>query len=127
MLRSYLLSLQFKISSIDRWVALLRENPLYAILSGFSFGNTPGIGTFYDFFDRLCNSDSNNLSPKERLIQAKVKKGALKGDKTPADTRSLSSRLLPFFQRHLFLPIMPLPLFSGSIRNNFSFLPFTKG
>ena len=47
MLRSCLLSIKFKITSITRWVALLKENPLYAILSGFSFGDVPGIGTFY--------------------------------------------------------------------------------
>jgi len=109
MLRSYLLSIKFKITSITRWVALLKENPLYAILSGFSFGDTPGIGTFYDFFSRMWDSDSNNLSPKERFPKPKVKKGKKKGDKTPADTESISSRLLPFLKRH---PITPNHAFS---------------
>lgn len=49
MQRSYLLSIDFKINSITDWVAAMKTNPLYAILSGFEFGNTPGIGTFYDF------------------------------------------------------------------------------
>lgn len=35
MLRSYLLSIKLKITSITKWVQLLKENPLYAILSGF--------------------------------------------------------------------------------------------
>lgn len=109
MLRSYLLSIKFKITSITRWVALLKENPLYAILSGFSFGDVPGIGTFYDFFSRLWDSDSNNFSPKERYLKTKVKKGKKKGDKTPVDTESISSRLLPFFQRH---PVKPSHAFS---------------
>ena len=73
MLRSYLLSIKFKITSITRWAALLKENPLYAILSGFSFGDVPGIGTFYDFFSRLWDSDSDNLSPKERFLKPKRK------------------------------------------------------
>ncbi|WP_243140877.1 hypothetical protein [Candidatus Galacturonibacter soehngenii] len=63
MLRSYLLSLKLKVTSITAWVSLLKTCPLYAILSGFPVGDTPGIGTFYDFFSRLWISDSNNLSP----------------------------------------------------------------
>ena len=50
MLRSYLLALKLKVTSITVWCRMLRETPLYAILSGFPFGDTPGVGTFYDFF-----------------------------------------------------------------------------
>lgn len=109
MLRSYLLSIKLKVTSITKWVSMLRESPLYAILSGFSFGNTPGIGTFYDFFDRLWDSDSDNLSKMERFPKPKVKKGKKKGDKTPANTETISSRLLPFLVRH---PIKPNHAFS---------------
>ena len=49
MQRSYLLSIDFKIHSLTDWAAQLKINPLYAILSGFEFGDTPGVGTFYDF------------------------------------------------------------------------------
>lgn len=104
MLRSYLLSIKFKVSSITKWVAMLKENPLYSILSGFTFGDTPGIGTFYDFFSRIWNSDSNNFSQKERIPKPKVKKGKKKGDKTPANTETISSRLLPFLERHTIKP-----------------------
>ena len=38
MLRSYLLALKLKVSSITVWCRMLKETPLYAILSGFSFG-----------------------------------------------------------------------------------------
>lgn len=50
MLRSYLLSIKLKITSITDWVSRLKECPLYAIISGFSPDDVPGIGTFYDFF-----------------------------------------------------------------------------
>ena len=53
MLRSYLLALKLKVTSITVWCRMLRETPLYATLSGFHFGDTPGIGTFYDFFSRI--------------------------------------------------------------------------
>lgn len=36
MLRSYLLSIKLKITSITDWVSRLKECPLYAIISGFS-------------------------------------------------------------------------------------------
>lgn len=96
MLRSYLLSIKLKVTSITVWVSMLKECPLYVIISGFPVNDTPGIGTFYDFFDRMWLSDSNNLSPNERFVKPKVKKSKKHGDKTPTDTSSICSRLLPF-------------------------------
>ena len=82
MQRSYLLSIDFKVHSLTDWAAQLKINPLYAILSGFRFGDTPGVGTFYDFLNRLWDSDSDNLSPHIRpLKKKKVKKPKQKGDK----------------------------------------------
>lgn len=63
MQRSYLLSIDFKVTSITEWAAQLKINPLYAILSGFEPDNTPGVGTFYDFINRLWNSDDDHMSP----------------------------------------------------------------
>ena len=80
--RSYLLSIDFKVDSITDWAAQLKLNPLYAILSGFTFGNTPGVGTFYDFFNRLWDSDSDNLSPHMHPVKKKkVKKPKQKASK----------------------------------------------
>nr|WP_294698173.1 hypothetical protein [uncultured Anaerostipes sp.] len=59
MQRSYLLSI--KVSSLTQLAAQLKINPLYAVLSGFEFGDTPGVGTFYDFLNRSWDSDSNNF------------------------------------------------------------------
>lgn len=63
MMRSYLLSLAMKKTSITSWCRELKMNPLAAILSGFPVNNTPGVGTFYDFFDRLWMGSSDNLRP----------------------------------------------------------------
>ena len=49
MQRSYLLSIDFKVTSITEWAAQLKINPLYAFLSGFKTDDTPGVGTFYKF------------------------------------------------------------------------------
>ena len=62
MLRAILVSVEFKITSYTRFAADLKENYLHAIISGFSVGDTPGIGTFYDFHRRLWLSPEKNLS-----------------------------------------------------------------
>ncbi len=96
MQRSYLLSIDFKVTSITDWAAQLKINPLYAILSGFEVGDTPGIGTFYDFFERLWNSDSNNLSPHEHPVkEKKVKKPKHKGEKADSIEKVTVAELLP--------------------------------
>lgn len=110
MLRSYLLSLKLKITSITKWVSFLKNCPLYAILSGFTPDDVPGIGTFYDFFERLWQSDRNNFSPHERFPKKKVPKGKKQGDKTPANTETISSRLLPFLENHPLKPTNPFCL-----------------
>lgn len=86
---------------------MLRETPLYAILSGFSFGDTPGVGTFYDFFSRIWQDDSNNFSPKDRFPKMKPPKGKKKGDKTPCDSSSTASKLLPLLEQWKFKPENP--------------------
>ena len=50
MLHSYLLALKLKVTSITVWCRMPKETPLYAILSGFSFGDTPGVGLFMTSF-----------------------------------------------------------------------------
>ena len=83
MLRSYLLSIKCKVTSITAWASDLKQNHLHAILSGFSVGDTPGTGTFYDFFDRLWLSDSDNISDPVHPPKQKPKKPDKKGEKAP--------------------------------------------
>lgn len=49
MLRSILLSVEFKVSSYTKWAADLKENHLHAILSGFFIGDTPRYRHFLQF------------------------------------------------------------------------------
>ena len=74
MQRSYLFSIDFKVTSLTEWAAQLKMNPLYAILSGFEVGNTPGVCTFYDFLNRLWNSDDDHMSPHIHPLKIKIKK-----------------------------------------------------
>ena len=87
--RSYLLSIDFKVTSITEWAAQLKINPLYAILSGFEPGNTPGVGTFYDFINRLWNSDDDHMSPHIHPLKTKVKKPKTKGTKADSVSTGL--------------------------------------
>ena len=78
MLRAILVSVEFKITSYTRFASDLKENHLHAIISGFTVGDTPGVGTFYDFHKRLWLSDNKNLSnaihpPKEKPQKPKCK------------------------------------------------------
>lgn len=68
MQRSYLLSIDFKVTSLTEWAAQLKINPLYAILSGFEFGDTPDIGwdssrnCFYHGYDLYMMVAANTES-----------------------------------------------------------------
>lgn len=83
MLRSILLSAEFGITSYTKWAADLKENHLHAILSGFNVGDTPGVGTFYDFQSRLWLSDQKNLSNPIHTPKEKPQKPDKKGEKAP--------------------------------------------
>ena len=102
MQRSYLLSIDFKVTSITDWVAQLKINPLYAILNGFEVGNTPGIGTFYDFLDRLWDSKKDHLSPQIHPIKAKVKKPKNKSAKANSVKKITVAQLLPQLENTAF-------------------------
>ena len=102
MQRSFLLSIDFKVSSLTDWAAQLKINPLYAILSGFEFGDTPGVGTFYDFLNRVWDSDSDNLSPHIHPLKAKVKKPKTKGSKAAPVEKVSVEQLLPELENTVF-------------------------
>ncbi|MDY3908121.1 MAG: hypothetical protein SOZ48_00055 [Eubacterium sp.] len=102
MQRSYLLSIDFKVTSLTEWAAQLKINPLYAILSGFEVGDTPGVGTFYDFMKRLWDSDDNHMSPHVHPLKSKVKKPKNKGTKADSVEKVTVAELLPELEKTEF-------------------------
>lgn len=103
MQRSYLLSIDFKVTSLTDWAAQLKINPLYAILSGFEVGDTPGVGTFYDFLNRLWDSDSDNLNPHVRPVKSKeVKKPKQKGAKAESVEKTTVEQLFKTLEQKSF-------------------------
>lgn len=59
--RSMMLSIALGYPSYTKWVEQMKTVPAYAILSGFEYGDTPGIGTFANFFSRLWQLDMGNI------------------------------------------------------------------
>ncbi|MEA4996278.1 hypothetical protein SDC9_48358 [bioreactor metagenome] len=112
MLRSFLLYFfTHPEKSITEWVDELRRVPLYAILSGFELGDTPGVGTFYDFFSRLWAASDPNLKSPQQKRKRKPKKGK-KGEKAPTTTPGRIKLLVRWMINHLDdrkdLPMDPL-------------------
>ena len=103
MQRSYLLSIDFKVTLLTDWAAQLKINPPYAILSGFEVGDTPGVGTFYDFLNRLWDSDSDNLNPHVRPVKSKeVKKPKQKGAKAESVEKTTVEQLFKTLEQKSF-------------------------
>ena len=81
LLRALLLMTQVKETSITNWTDKLFSTELFAILSGFEPTETPGVGTFYDFIDRLWLEKDEpkkairkfNAKPRKKTKNEKVK------------------------------------------------------
>jgi len=88
MLRSLLLMHKQQITSVDQWVFTLKTNPILAILSGFTPDNVPGVGTFYDFFNRLWLASTPHLcNQKKRKLKKPRKKGKKNQKMKPKNPR----------------------------------------
>lgn len=127
MLRSYLLSIQFKIFSLTDWAARLKISPLFAIVSGFEYHDTPGVGTFYDFLDRLWLSDEDNFSPHLRMPKPKVKKPSKKGTKAASVEKVTVEELLSQFAEKPVSPDQPYSLLLQLYKQQFLDVSIQKG
>ena len=72
---------------------MLKETPLYAILSGFLSAIPLVSGLFMIFFSRIWMDDSNSLSPKDLFPKMKPLKGKRTAKRLPM---TLSTRLPGF-------------------------------
>ncbi len=95
MLRAILVSVEFKVTSYTRLAADLKENLLHAIISGFTVGDTPGVGTFYDFHKRLWLSNNKNLSVAIHPPKVKPQKPNGKEEKAPSVEKLTVDDLFP--------------------------------
>ncbi|AKA72222.1 hypothetical protein [Clostridium scatologenes] len=81
LLRSLIVMIYTKETSISEWIKTLRSNPLLSILSGFipvcystykaegiCADPVPGVGTFYDFMDKLIRKNKSIYKSKLRKL-----------------------------------------------------------
>lgn len=127
MLRSELLAIEFKVTSFTEWARQLKINPLYAIISGFTPGDTPGTGTFYDFNARQWMSDSRNMSHHERQPKTKVKKPSKKGAKAESVEKVTVDELLRKFEVEPPLEETPFSRLYEIFKENFLNVSADKG
>ncbi|SEH27510.1 hypothetical protein [Selenomonas sp. KH1T6] len=99
MLRSYLLSICLKSTSLVDWAEHLRSDESLAILSGFSPDHTPSFASFYDFFHRLWPG-CNNFSPHLRYRRKKPPKGKGNGEKSPSFDKDYAATIIKYFDGH---------------------------
>ncbi len=120
LLRAYLLMLQVGQTSLTKWVDELRRVPLYAIISGFLPGHTPGVGTFYDFFARLWPLSSPHLTSRRKPKKTKKPVKGKKGQKAPTTTPNKVDRLLHRILLHpSSMPSLPTDLLMSLFREQF--------
>jgi hypothetical protein len=74
MLRALLLMLLLQYKSLRKWVQDLRAHPRLAQIAGFDPFHTPGVGTFYDFVDRLEDGPYAPPCP-HRVRPSRLRKG----------------------------------------------------
>jgi len=113
MFRSLILMSLTGETSIPKWVDTLKSDPFVAVLSGFlpaCFSSVkvcdipadpiPGVGTFYDFMDRLIRKDRILYKSKLRKFKRKPKKKQKKNQKLnsskPGVVERLVNRLLKY-------------------------------
>ena len=82
--------------SVTHWVETLHTSQFFAVLSGFQPWDIPGVGTFYDFIDRLWNYATPNFSPHcKPPVRKKVKKPKEKGQKAAPIEKECTSEDIP--------------------------------
>ncbi|MBV7332549.1 hypothetical protein KFU94_30840 [Chloroflexi bacterium TSY] len=69
------------------WVGQMRDEPFYALISGFEPNDVPGVGTFYDFQDRLLQRERQARSQARRPYQRRDERDQAAAHKDKNDLR----------------------------------------
>ena len=127
MFRSLLLMELTHAKSVDDWVKALKAIPLWAIYSGFVPDDIPGVGTFYNFMNRLWLADSPHRSSKIRRPRRKPKKGRKKVKRLLYINRVSSNVwLTAFLNIHRLSNSVPMTCSSRFSNNALFYLPLNK-
>lgn len=110
MLRSCLAMTLCGETSFDKWVALMRDEPFYALISGFDPVQVPGVGTFYDFQDRLLDRPRQPRTSKRRPYRRRNQRDKAKQHQDKNDLRPHQDIVKRLAERILVRPDQPTPL-----------------
>jgi hypothetical protein len=110
MLRSCLAMMLCGVTSFDVWVQMMRDDPFYALISGFHPGNVPGVGTFYDFQDRLLQRSPQTRTTKRRPYRSRDQRDKAKQHQDKNDLRPHQDIVNRLANRFLARPFQPAPL-----------------
>jgi hypothetical protein len=105
--RSLLIMTMVKETSVTKWVERLKDNKIYAILSGFEPAELPGVGTFYDFLARLVFADreeKRRQRHRRKKFRRKPAKRLKKNEKLPPKHPHIVNRVVDRIIRNLGQP-----------------------
>jgi len=104
MLRSLILMVSLKVTSVTEWSDKLAKSDVLAILSGFEPDQTPSAALFYDFWNRLWLEDKQLRKRRKKRLRKKRKKpkNIRKGQKLPNRRPGVADRLLRSFRKDRF-------------------------
>lgn len=102
MLRSLILMTLMKEKGITDWVDSTRAHSPFAVMAGFNPDDTPGVGTYYDFFHRLIDGPyrkpCEHLPRRSRRVRCRHERNLKKEKEAREEDRnrdqSLSEKLV---------------------------------
>ncbi len=110
MFRSCLAMMLCGVTSFTVWVKMMRDEPFYAFISGFQPEDTPGVGTFYDFQDRLLQRPRQPRTTKRRPYRTRNQRDKADYHKDKNDLRPHQNIVKRLADRILARPFQPTPL-----------------
>jgi hypothetical protein len=110
MLRSCLAMMLCGVTSFTAWVGMMRDDRFYALISGFAPDDTPGVGTFYDFQDRLLQRPRQPRTTTRRPYRSRDQRDRNKQHKDKNDLRPHKDIVNRLATRLMARPFSNVPL-----------------
>jgi hypothetical protein len=110
MLRSCLAMMLCGVTSFTVWVQMMHDEPFYALISGFHPEDVPGVGTFYDFQDRLLQRPPQPRTTLRRPYRRRDQRDKADQHKDKNDLRPHQDIVNRLADRILTRPFQPTPL-----------------
>ena len=124
MFRTCLAMMECGVTSFDVWGQMMHDDPFYALISGFHPADLPGVGTFYDFQDRLLRRLRQPRTTPRRPHRRREQRDKADQHKDKNDLRphqDIVNRLADRILARSFQPTSPAAVLEGY--GDFSALP----